>query len=78
MKLSRPKPHRRDDSDDPLSPGDIVSAVLARRPKTIRVFVRLKMACPGCALAPLMTLGEAAEAYGLDPQMLIAELEAAR
>ena len=78
MKLSRPKPRRRKDCKDPLSPGHIVSGVLASRPETIQVFIRLKMACPGCALAPLMTLGEAAKAYDLDPQMLIAELEAAQ
>jgi hybrid cluster-associated redox disulfide protein len=43
----------------------------------MQVFVRRRMACPGCAMAPFMTLAEAAASYGLDPQQLVSELEAA-
>lgn len=39
--------------------------------------MRRRMACPGCAMAPFMTLAEAAATYRLDPQRLLAEIEAA-
>jgi hybrid cluster-associated redox disulfide protein len=56
---------------------DPVSVVLARSPAVVTVFVRHRMACPGCAMAAYMTLGEAAQIYGLDPALLVQELEAA-
>jgi hybrid cluster-associated redox disulfide protein len=56
---------------------DPVSVVLARSPAVVAVFVRHRMACPGCAMAPYMTIGEAAQIYGLDPVLLVQELEAA-
>jgi hybrid cluster-associated redox disulfide protein len=56
---------------------DPVSAVLAISVAVVNVFVRRRMACPGCAMAPFMTLAEAAAAYGIDPQMLLAEVQAA-
>ena len=56
---------------------DVVDVVLTERPATAEVFHRLRMACPGCAMASFMTLGEAAASYDLDPDMLIRELEAA-
>jgi hybrid cluster-associated redox disulfide protein len=43
----------------------------------MQVFVRRRMACPGCAMAPFMTLAEAAASYGIDPQQLVSELETA-
>jgi hybrid cluster-associated redox disulfide protein len=43
----------------------------------MQVFVRRRMACPGCAMAPFMTLAEAAASYGLDPHQLVRELQAA-
>ena len=55
---------------------DMVSAVFAR-PGVMTVFVRYRMACPGCAMAPFMTLAEAAASYGLDPDRLLADLNAA-
>jgi hybrid cluster-associated redox disulfide protein len=56
---------------------DPVSTVLGRSPAVVTVFVRHRMACPGCAMAAYMTIGEAAAIYGLDPALLVQELEAA-
>ena len=56
---------------------DPISTVLARSPAVMTVFVRHRMACPGCAMAAYMTIGEAAQIYGLDPALLVQELEAA-
>ena len=56
---------------------DPVSAVLARSAAVVDVFVRRRMACPGCTMAPFMTLAEAAANYRLDPQRLLTEIEAA-
>ncbi len=68
--------------DDPNAvPGicldDPVSAVLARSAGVVDVFVRRRMACPGCAVAPFMTLAEAAATYRLDPLQFLAEIQAA-
>ena len=51
-----------------------VSEVLARWPGSIRFFTGRRMACPGCAMAPFMTLREAAQEYGHDPVGLAADL----
>lgn len=54
-----------------------VDAVMARWPATVAVFNRCRMACPGCVMAPFMTVAEAARAYGLDADGLGADLTAA-
>jgi hybrid cluster-associated redox disulfide protein len=55
----------------------LVAAVLRDQPATLSVFLRRGMHCPGCRMAPFMTLGEAAATYGLKADDLIAELRAA-
>jgi hybrid cluster-associated redox disulfide protein len=54
-----------------------VQVVLDSWPATRSVFIRRRMACVGCDLAPFMTIAEAASAYGIGPDALAAELEAA-
>jgi hybrid cluster-associated redox disulfide protein len=54
-----------------------VQTVLDAWPATQHVFIRKRMACVGCDLAPFMTIAEAAIAYGIDPDTLEAELRAA-
>ena len=56
---------------------DPVSAILVSSTAVVAVFVRHRMACPGCAMAPYMTIAEAAQTYGLDPATFVQELEAA-
>lgn len=51
-----------------------VARALAEWPALTAVFVRRGMACPGCAMAELMTLGEAAEVYGLKAGEFVGEL----
>ena len=55
----------------------ILRAVMERHPETIAVFVRRRMHCPGCPMAPFMTLAEAAANYSLDVEELVGELRAA-
>ena len=55
----------------------IVRGVMDRFPDTVPVFLRRGMHCPGCAMAPFMSLAEAAASYGIDPRDLIADLHAA-
>jgi hybrid cluster-associated redox disulfide protein len=64
-------------ADKAIGLQDPVAAVLARSPAVVTVFVRHRMACPGCAMAAYMTIGEAAQVYGLHPDLLVQELEAA-
>jgi hybrid cluster-associated redox disulfide protein len=52
----------------------MVADIMARWPACTAVFVRRGMACPGCVMAPMMTLEEAAAAYRLDPADLLAEI----
>lgn len=54
-----------------------VQMVLDAWPATRSVFIRRRMACVGCVLAPFMTIAEAAGAYGIAPDSLAAELQAA-
>lgn len=54
----------------------VVEDLLARWPDAARVFHRRRMACPGCAMAPFMTVAEACASYGTDPAAVLAELRA--
>lgn len=56
------------------SPHDLVAEVLTRWPGSAAVFLRYGMACPGCVMAPMMTLDEAAKAYQVDVACLAAEI----
>lgn len=64
-------------TEPPIAPDSFVRPVLDAHPAAVAVMLRRRMHCPGCAMAPFMTLAEAAANYGLDPQTLVAELRAA-
>ena len=51
-----------------------VQAVMDRWPETVPVFVGRAMNCPGCAMAHLMTVAEAAESYDVCAEVLTADL----
>ncbi len=55
----------------------LVGVLLNEHPETLSVFVRKRMHCPGCVMARLMTVSEAATNYRLDQDELIEELHAA-
>ncbi|MBI4564143.1 MAG: DUF1858 domain-containing protein [Planctomycetes bacterium] len=48
-----------------------LAEAMRRYPESTAVFARLRMACPGCVMAPFETLGEAAEIYNLEPDFLL-------
>jgi hybrid cluster-associated redox disulfide protein len=52
----------------------MVAEVMERWPVSVGVFNRRRMACPGCVMAPFMTVAEAAISYGLSPEELEADL----
>ncbi len=52
----------------------LVAEVMQRWPQTVSVFVRRRMACPGCPAAPFETVAEAAAIYGMPVDELLAEL----
>jgi len=54
--------------------GMMVAEVMERWPVSVGVFNRRRMACPGCVMAPFMTIAEAATSYGLSPEELKADL----
>lgn len=51
-----------------------VGDVLRRWPRVAAVFVRHRMACVGCAMAPFETLAEAAAAYRLPVEAFTQEV----
>lgn len=55
----------------------IVADVMNSWPETVPVFISHRMACPGCVMAPFMTVTEAALEYGLEPGALAADLKEA-
>lgn len=55
----------------------IVGDLMARNPETVAVFVRRRMACPGCPMAGFMTVAEAAREHDIAPDVLVSDLEAA-
>ena len=54
-----------------------VQKLLDTWPSTREVFIRRRMACVGCDLAHFMTIAEAAISYGIAPDDLERELNAA-
>ena len=60
--------------DDPEMP---LADLMAAWPSTIEVFLRHRMLCVGCRVAPFHTVVDACAAYGLSPEMFLAELRAA-
>jgi hybrid cluster-associated redox disulfide protein len=54
-----------------------VAEVLRRWPQLGGVFLRRRLACPGCAMAPFDTLRDVAQAYGLDVAGLLEDVERA-
>lgn len=54
-----------------------VDEVMRRWPQTMPVFVKLKLNCVGCDMAPFETISDVAETYGLALDMLLGELNAA-
>ncbi|MEQ9334297.1 DUF1858 domain-containing protein [Thalassobaculum sp.] len=55
----------------------IVGDVMGRWPETVEIFHRRRMACPGCAMAPFMTVAEAARSYDLSERLFAEDLIAA-
>ncbi len=60
-----------------FSPDLTVAEVLKRWDQTAAAFIQLRMACVGCPMSPFETLESAAQIYGLPPDALIRQLEAA-
>ena len=54
-----------------------VQDVMDRWPKTLAVFIRYRMHCIGCAVAPYHTVAEACAEHGLDRAPVCAALSRA-
>ena len=55
----------------------IVGDLMARWPQTVPVFVRYRMSCPGCLMAPFVTVSEAANEHGIALEVLAQDLRQA-
>lgn|GEM_PF-2518124 len=59
----------------PLLSADLTMEQLMRRwPGAVAVLTAWRMACPGCPMAPFMTIDEAARAYGVPADRLLDDL----
>ncbi len=54
-----------------------MAELMSGRPAVVPVLLRHGLACPGCVMAPFMTVREAAEAYGLALDAFLDDLAAA-
>jgi hybrid cluster-associated redox disulfide protein len=61
----------------PIQLDDNLQDTLDRHPATVRVFVGRRMACPGCTMAQFETVADAADAYELQHDELLADLRRA-
>ena len=65
-------------SDDiPVRLDQIVDDVMRRQPATIAVFLRYRMLCVGCFIAPFHSVEDACCAHGIEPETFLAALQAA-
>lgn len=55
---------------------ETIDAVMRKRPSTISVLIKYKMACVGCAIAPFHTVKEVSAEYGTNCDELLHELDA--
>lgn len=58
-----------------LTPQTLVSDVLQRFPQTVAVFLENRTGCVGCDLAGFCSLKDVAEAYKLDIDQLLGQLQ---
>lgn len=61
-----------------LAADALVAQTLHGCPGAVAVFLKHRMHCPGCHMAPFMTLAEAAATYGIDVDALVDELNKAK
>lgn len=57
-------------------PNISVMDIMDKWPETIMVFMRYKMLCVGCSIAPFHTIKEACEEHSLDEAMIRTQLDA--
>lgn len=60
--------------DTEITPDLMVADLLARWPETIPVFIKHKLSCVGCAMAPFDSLSEVAKIYDLGCECFLNEL----
>lgn len=60
----------------PIQPSTTVAETLARIPSAAQVFLKRRMSCVGCAIAPFETLAEVCSVYDVSIDQLLDELTA--
>lgn len=53
-----------------------IAELLHAWPSSAQIFMRYRMSCPGCLMAPFMTVDDAAREYDMEPAVLRAVLVA--
>ncbi len=62
------------DTKPPITIQTPILEIVERYPKTVAVFNRLNMACPGCHISPFHTVADGAREYNLEPSELLRAL----
>ena len=57
-----------------ITADSFVDEIMTKFPGTISVFLRRRMSCVGCLMGPFHTVYDAAEEYGIETDVLLAEL----
>jgi hybrid cluster-associated redox disulfide protein len=59
-----------------VDPDQTVEQILRIRPQGAHIFIRRRMACVGCVIAPFESLRTVARRYGIDEEAFLAEFTA--
>lgn len=62
-------------SAESISTRITLAELFQRWPQTVEVFLRRRLACPGCSMAAFDTLSEAIEIYQVSLDDLLSELQ---
>lgn len=60
-----------------IGPDTCLDGIMRCWPATIRVFLRHRMGCVGCPVAPFHTVTDASREYGVEIEVLLTELREA-
>lgn len=71
---ARRRPARTTGPAPSLSADLTMEQLMRRWPGAVAVLTTWRMACPGCPMAPFMTIDEAARAYGVPADRLLDDL----
>ena len=62
-------------NDNQITRQSNIESILGRWPQTVSVFLRYKLACIGCTMAPFETLADVLSNYSLSEDQFLADIQ---